>query len=521
MQRDNNFEHLQMDFLCEDDDDIRSSNRKVLKLGTYKLMIADDDKEVHLITKMILKDFTFEGHKLEFIHAYSGEETKRLLVEHPDTAILFLDVVMESHHSGLDVVVFLREVLKNEMTRVVLRTGQPGEAPEEEVIKQYDINDYRLKTELTLKRMHTTLYTALRNFRDLQRLQGHKKGLEKIIEASSALFQQNQLDDFLTTILSELSNFYQEQPGIIYMRDNGDSMHRSGFVTIEHHRKVRIVAATGKYHELIGQEVKEIPELVFMSEVLSQSQNTGYGIELVEGGFVIRSSSSQYVNNYIFIEGDEDLHDFQLIETFLHHYGIAFDKFLAKNLQLDEQNKLLNTYRSVVERQFKRPLQHSKLVTDYILKISTELKYSEIECEMLAHAASLHDIGMVRIPEHLLLRSAPLTKEEYEIVKKHTDWGCEILSENPDDEFFQLAADIAKAHHENYDGTGYPNGLAGEEIPKSARIMAIVDVFVSMINDKVYGLGKSEEEALAYLNAQRGKRFDSVIVDAFLKSINS
>ena len=187
MQRDNNFEHLQMDFLCEDDDDIRSSNRKVLKLGTYKLMIADDDKEVHLITKMILKDFTFEGHKLEFIHAYSGEETKRLLVEHPDTAILFLDVVMESHHSGLDVVVFLREVLKNEMTRVVLRTGQPGEAPEEEVIKQYDINDYRLKTELTLKRMHTTLYTALRNFRDLQRLQRHKKGLEKIIEASSAL----------------------------------------------------------------------------------------------------------------------------------------------------------------------------------------------------------------------------------------------------------------------------------------------------------------------------------------------
>ncbi len=275
MHSDLNLDHIQLDFLKDD----KEIEKKVLNLGTYKLMIADDDREVHMITKMILKDFSFEGKKLEFIHAYTGEEAKKLLVDHPDTAILFLDVVMESHHSGLDVVVYLREVLKNDMTRIVLRTGQPGEAPEEEVIKQYDINDYRLKTELTVKRMHTTLYTALRNFRDLQRLQRHKKGLERIIQASSMLFQQEKLDDFLTSVLTELSNFYQDQPGMIYMRDHTALERHAGFVTIEQHRKIKIVAATGKYQELIGHEVKEIPELMFMNEVLGHSQNTGYGIE--------------------------------------------------------------------------------------------------------------------------------------------------------------------------------------------------------------------------------------------------
>lgn len=516
MKPEMNFDNLQLDFLKEDPEPLKKS----VPIGTYKLMIADDDREVHMITKMILKDFVFEGKKLEFVHAYTGEETKRLLVEHPDTAILFLDVVMESHQSGLEVVGYLRETLKNNMTRIVLRTGQPGEAPEEEVIKQYDINDYRLKTELTVKRMHTTLYTALRNYRDLLKLERHKKGLERIIEASSLLFQQNQLEDFLTSVLNELSNFYQDQPGMIYLREHGEGSGRSGFVSIEQHRKVKIVAATGKYEALVGRELSAVPELDFMSNVVGATQHTGYGIEMLESGFVIRSSSGHYVNNYIFIEGGQEIHDFELIESFLVHYGLAFDQYIAKNLNFQSQQRLLDAYREAMERQFKKPLNHIQSVTGHMRGLALQMGYSTMEADLLAHAASLHDLGMIRLPEHILLRQAPLTPDEYEIIKAHTQLGFEMLSLHRD-ELFVVAAEIAKYHHEHFDGTGYPSGLKGNAISEAARMMAVIDVYVSMTSDKVYGLGKSHEEAMAFIDAQSGTRFDPMVVQAFIAYCDS
>lgn len=506
------FKGLQLDFFKEEEAVIVPPQF----VETYKLMIADDDKEVHMITKMILKDFSFEDRKLTFIHAYTGEETKKLLEEHPDTAILFLDVVMESHHSGLDVVSYLRDNLKNDMTRIVLRTGQPGEAPEEEVIKQYDINDYRLKTELTVKRMHTTLYTALRNFRDLQRLQRHKKGLERIIEASSQLFQQNQFTDFLTSVLNELSNFYQDQPGIIYMRETGDSSRLGGFITMEQHRKVRIVAATGKYEGLIGKEISSIPELGFMTNVVMHEHGNNYAIEPVEGGFIIRSSTEQYISNYIFIEGSQGIHDFALIELFLKHYGTAFDTYLAKNLYIESQQKMLDVYRSVVERQFEKPLEHISKISQLVRCCALKRGYSEMESDLMGHAASLHDVGMVKLPDQVLMRHANLTDEEFESVKRHTDWGYEMLRLK-DDEIFKVAAEIALNHHEHFDGSGYPKGLIGIAIPESARIASIVDVYVSMTSDKAYGIRHSSDEAIAYLKKGSGIQFDPSVLESFFE----
>jgi len=144
----------------------------------YKVMIADDDSEVHVVTKMILQSFEYEGKGILFVDAYTGEEAKQLLRQHEDIAVIFLDVVMEDLHSGLEVVTYLREVLNNQITRIILRTGQPGEAPEDRIIREYDINDYRLKTDMTVSRLNTSLYTALRNYRDLIKIEKNKQGLE-------------------------------------------------------------------------------------------------------------------------------------------------------------------------------------------------------------------------------------------------------------------------------------------------------------------------------------------------------
>lgn len=118
---------------------------------SWKVMIVDDEAEIHNITQLSLADFTFGGKGLTFVNAYSGREAKELIQAHPDTALILLDVVMESDHAGLEVVKHIRNELDNKMVRIILRTGQPGQAPEEKVIVNYDINDYKAKTELTTR----------------------------------------------------------------------------------------------------------------------------------------------------------------------------------------------------------------------------------------------------------------------------------------------------------------------------------------------------------------------------------
>lgn len=149
----------------------------------WKVMIVDDEPEVHTITKLLLKNFSFEGHQIKFIHAFSGQEAQKVIEEHPDTALILLDVVMESDEAGLQFIKYVREVLKNDLVQVILRTGQPGQVPEMTIVENYYINDYKTKTELTKPKLFTTIRTALRTFSSLYKLQFEIQ-LRQQVEAS-------------------------------------------------------------------------------------------------------------------------------------------------------------------------------------------------------------------------------------------------------------------------------------------------------------------------------------------------
>jgi len=150
------------------------------------IMIIDDEKEVHDVTRMVLSDYTFEGRAINFLSAYSAAEAKVIMSENNDIALILLDVVMEKDDSGLKLVQYIRESLNNKMVRIILRTGQPGQAPEQEVISNYDINDYKSKTELTIQKLYTTITSSLRSYRDLKTIEHHR--IE--IEAKSRLNKQ-------------------------------------------------------------------------------------------------------------------------------------------------------------------------------------------------------------------------------------------------------------------------------------------------------------------------------------------
>lgn len=139
----------------------------------------------------------------------------------------------------------------------------------------------------------------------------------------------------------------------------------------------------------------------------------------------------------------------------------------------------------------------------------------------LFKTAPLHDIGKVGIPDKILLKPGKLTKEEFEIMKRHTIYGVEALTHQLHNEelptFIQTAIEIVKTHHEKFDGTGYPEGLKGLEIPLSGRLMAIVDVYDALTSKRVYKAAYEHSWALEYLRDESGKHFDPEIVKAFIE----
>lgn len=170
----------------------------------WQILIVDDDPDVHATTKLALRGVTVEGRELGFVDAYSAEEGLRLLQQGPDFSVALVDVVMERDDSGLSLVQTIRETLRNHSIRLILRTGQPGYAPESETIRCYDINDYKTKSELTRVRLFTSIAIAIRSYSQLRQLEANRNGLEQILEATSELSQYHDLKRFTAGVVTQI-----------------------------------------------------------------------------------------------------------------------------------------------------------------------------------------------------------------------------------------------------------------------------------------------------------------------------
>ena len=159
---------------------------------SWKVLVVDDEPQVHTVTKLVLRDLTFKGRKIEFCDAYSAAEAKKVLAENPDVCLALVDVVMEEDDAGLRLVEYIRDIMNNKAVRIILRTGQPGYAPEKEVIIDYDINDYKEKTEMSAQKLITCVIAAIRNYEYIDALNKLTAELEqKVADRVAELDESN------------------------------------------------------------------------------------------------------------------------------------------------------------------------------------------------------------------------------------------------------------------------------------------------------------------------------------------
>ncbi|MCK7610574.1 DUF3369 domain-containing protein [Roseibium sediminicola] len=480
----------------------------------WKIMLVDDEQSIHDVTRLALSGFSFDDRPLEFVSVYSGEEARRAILDHPDTALILLDVVMESETAGLDVAQFIREEAGNSSVRIVLRTGQPGQAPERDVIARYDINDYKEKTELTSRKLSTLMYASLRSYRDIVELEKNKRGLEAVIEASASMFELQTKENLAQVVLDQLGNLLQKQCDLSIGAT-------SAFAAQGWGQSVTIIAATGRYAPHVGRDlisIQDPPTLRDVTSALTCSQS-----EITSDHYTAVIRCRDGIKRLVHLQGllgePTDLNR-SLLNLFERNVAIACENMDLVHEIEQTQVEMVDILGETIETRSLETGHHVQRVAEISKLLALEYGLPEEEAEVIRLASPLHDIGKIGIPDAILNKPAKLTRDEWEIMKTHTTLGYDMLKSSSR-KVLQAGAIIARDHHEKWAGGGYPADKCGEDIHLYGRITAVADVFDALGSERCYKNAWPLEQILELMRTERGRHFQPELVDILLANIDA
>jgi len=282
------------------------------------LLIVDDDREVHTTTRFALDDFVFEGRRLRFLSAYSAAEAREILARTPDIAVVLLDVVMETEQAGLELARHIRQQLGNSFIRIILRTGQPGQAPERDVLIHFDINDYKDKSELTAQKLFTAVLGAMRAYKQLTALEMNRLGLEKILTASTSLFERRSITEFMEGVVLQIRSLISDAQGALLCAVG--ERHFSGRID-----DVRIVAGDAPFPLELGAPISRALPPAICGEIATafEQGKSVYG----DDRCVIFFKTRDHAASVAYLCGHHTLSDLdrRLLEVFCSKIAIGFD----------------------------------------------------------------------------------------------------------------------------------------------------------------------------------------------------
>ncbi|MDP4536263.1 EAL domain-containing protein [Alkalimonas collagenimarina] len=284
--------------------------------GEWHVLIVDDDDEIHTVTKLALSDVVVEGKQLHFHHAYSGKEAIEFLSTNENIALVLLDVVMETDDAGLKVVEQIRQDLGLEDTRIILRTGQPGYAPEESVIKEYDINDYKTKTELTRSKLVTTIIASIRSYQQIRTINQNRIGLQKIINAGANLLEQHSLHEFSEGVVTQISSLIGlHAEGVLCAQIEDDGSNADA---------IYVLGAAGHYAPFIKCRLERI-ENKRITQLINECLSLKTHIFDARDTALYLGTGQHCAA--VYLETNRPIEDFdrQLIEVFLSNISIGYE----------------------------------------------------------------------------------------------------------------------------------------------------------------------------------------------------
>ena len=497
-----------MELLFADDEPpLPGSDVPSPSIPPWKMLVVDDDPEVIAVTRLALTGFEFLGRRVQILSAHSGEAGREIFEREPDIAVALIDVVMETEDAGLRLVEFIRSGCDNHTTRVYLRTGQPGHAPVDRVIRDYDIDDYKEKTELTAQKLRTLLYSGLRAYRDITALQRQRDGMRRVILATSDILRTGSLREFASAVLGQLTELLGLRDTAIYCLVL-PAQAAGG-------RSARTLAASGSLVQFADQgALDSLPPAIAarFQEALTRKESL-HG----DKDYVLYHRSFSGQENLLYVELTHPIasHERELLELYAINVSLTFENLSVMEEMQATQGEVVGMLGDAVEQLGTSSAAHVQRVARVSQALARAAGVDEATARLILLAAPLHDVGKVAVADSILLKAGALDPDEWAAMKAHTELGAELLARSRR-EVMQIAATIARGHHEHWDGSGYPSGLAGDAIPLVARVVSLADAFDSLASDRPYRARWSDEQIRTYLQEQAGKRFDPQLVALLL-----
>ncbi len=368
--------------------------------NSWKILIVDDDKDVHDATEFTLRGTFILNRPLEYLHAYSAKEAEVLLRHQTDIAVILLDVVMETPNAGLDLIKTIRGPLANSQSRIILRTGEPNQAPELQIIRDYDINDYKLKSELNQKRLFTSLTAAVRSYRQICTIEASKKGLDLILRSSSELLTQEGLRAFAQGVIIHIAALLNVEPeGIICVRRrDSKAVH-----------ELHIIAAAGDYCPLLDRQVCDEDQATIYT-LLNQSIDgrcnifDDAGMALYLGCNAQGDMSCFIANNHTIAEMEQSL-----LQVFCANISICADNitFLEQLKNYAYHDSLVNLPNRLALEQIIDGKLHQEQETHYTLALIDINNFADLNAVL---GQEHGDRLLIAIAERLKNRFKPISQ---------------------------------------------------------------------------------------------------------------
>lgn len=480
-------------------------------LTPWLVLVVDDEIDVHTITKITLRNFSVDDKPIEIISAFSKAEGIELFNNHADIALAIIDVVMESEHAGLELIDYVRNELGNKNVRLVLRTGQAGQAPESEVISKYDINDYKNKTELTTQKLKTLFYSSIRSFRDIRTIERSRLGIQNVLTSTSNVLKSSTLSNFANAVLEQVVVLQGHKSHAVYATTFPNQQ--------EDGRQHYFVAATAEYQQ--DSDVVNFDSLpANIKNMFSCALESQSSMRFADGYVAYLETSSGHKNVLAVVtENHLSEQDLELLELYCSNVSLTYEMLLKNEDMIEVQRQLVFLLGEAVESRSKETGAHVKRVSIISKALALGIGLSAEEAEIIRYASPLHDIGKIAIPDHILNKPGKLEGEDWEIMKTHAEIGGIILSKSSQ-RIFKVAAEIARSHHERWDGQGYPQGLVSTDISIAARIATLADVFDALGSKRCYKPAWQDEDIRAYIQAQSGHIFDPALATILLENFD-